>query len=375
MTLRPTCGSKLGPDWIDSGTLNVSRTNAPGTVGVPARLGASPATPSARISGRNSKWWIVTSSNVSIGKTVIVVSGGGTAGRIYVSADPKVVKAGNSTASSVAVLEFIGAGAGVSISLNLKKLLLPIDVSFSTASMPSSGEITIGPTCTNDDLELDDLTGLCVIRVISANAVFSFGATFIFFGPVTTAIPHICKAIGRIFGVGTTTPTPGVSAIDYVCYVRILHRHLEILESREIPIQRINRPPIFQNIPSALTLPSDALFGFGSAKLRTDAVTSLEKAIPLITDPRVRSVLIEGHTDSIGTANYNLRLSEARAAAVKNWFIHRPVPNASGFATVGMGATDPIAKNTKPDGTDDPEGRQTNRRVAIVLSPLPLPPR
>lgn len=367
MTHRTTCISKLGPDWIDRNTLNLWRTNAPGPAGLQAHVGASRMPRSASIKGRNSKWWIVTSSNYSVGKTLFVLSAGGTHGDIYVSADPRVVQLGNYSSPSVAVLRFTGVGAG--FSLNLKKLALPWlpDISYSRADMPSSGEITIGPTCSKDDLELDDLTGWCVIRVISAGLVAGAGATFIFFGPTTTAIPHICKAIGRIFGIGASTP--GIGAIDYVCYMSIKDRNLESLESREIPIEKVNRPPKFQNIPVALTLPSDSLFDFASAKLTTAAAASLEQAIQLIVKQRVRSVLIEGHTDSKGKPEYNQRLSKARAIAVKDWFIQRRVPNASDFSTAGMGATEPIAPNSKADGADNPEGRRLNRRVTIVLAP------
>ena len=76
---------------------------------------------------------------------------------------------------------------------------------------------------------------------------------------------------------------------------------------------------------------------------------------------------IEGHTDSKGNDAYNQKLSERRAASVKTWFTDKEGLGKVQFATQGFGAKKPVASNTKPDGSDDPEGRQKNRRVEIVI--------
>jgi outer membrane protein OmpA-like peptidoglycan-associated protein len=77
-------------------------------------------------------------------------------------------------------------------------------------------------------------------------------------------------------------------------------------------------------------------------------------------------VRIEGHTDGKGAAAYNQKLSERRAAAVQKWLAEREGLRVK-FATRGFGATKPVAPNAKPDGSDDPDGRQKNRRVEIVF--------
>ena len=75
---------------------------------------------------------------------------------------------------------------------------------------------------------------------------------------------------------------------------------------------------------------------------------------------------IEGHTDSIGSANYNQQLSERRASAVKDWLVsHSDLPDSTPIK--GYGKTRPVAPNTNPDGSDDPTGRQKNRRVEVVV--------
>jgi len=78
-------------------------------------------------------------------------------------------------------------------------------------------------------------------------------------------------------------------------------------------------------------------------------------------------VRIEGFTDSKGAADYNLRLSKARAESVAHWMIEHERLRGGDLATRGFGATRFVAPNTKPDGGDDPAGRQKNRRVEIVI--------
>ena len=77
-------------------------------------------------------------------------------------------------------------------------------------------------------------------------------------------------------------------------------------------------------------------------------------------------VQIEGHTDAKGDDGYNQRLSERRAESVRLWFIRNALHNVQ-FSSRGFGETRPVAPNTKEGGADDPEGRQKNRRVEIVI--------
>jgi outer membrane protein OmpA-like peptidoglycan-associated protein len=78
-------------------------------------------------------------------------------------------------------------------------------------------------------------------------------------------------------------------------------------------------------------------------------------------------VAIEGHTDAKGADAYNQTLSEQRAAAVKQWLVANAQVNGANIATRGWGKTRPVTHNTKPDGSDDPEGRAKNRRVQIIV--------
>jgi photosystem I P700 chlorophyll a apoprotein A2 len=78
-------------------------------------------------------------------------------------------------------------------------------------------------------------------------------------------------------------------------------------------------------------------------------------------------VVIQGFTDALGNDAYNQRLSERRAAAVKTWFATRGGLASMSFTTTGFGARNPVAPNRNPDGSDNPDGRQLNRRVTLII--------
>ncbi len=115
-----------------------------------------------------------------------------------------------------------------------------------------------------------------------------------------------------------------------------------------------------------IELSSDVLFDFDKADLRPQAIPSLEKVATVLRSYPKSSGSIEGHTDSKGTNPYNQKLSEQRAESVKNWLTSHGVSNP--LSTRGWGATKPVAPNTRPGGGDNPEGRQKNRRVEIVVN-------
>jgi outer membrane protein OmpA-like peptidoglycan-associated protein len=119
-----------------------------------------------------------------------------------------------------------------------------------------------------------------------------------------------------------------------------------------------------------LTTVADALFDFDKATLNPDAEQTLAVLGPQIAQRGKHPIVIEGHTDAIGTDAHNQALSEARATAVRTWLAaHGYLPPATPIR--GYGKRQPIAPNTKPDGSDDPLGRQKNRRVEVVIKTCP----
>ena len=116
-----------------------------------------------------------------------------------------------------------------------------------------------------------------------------------------------------------------------------------------------------------IDLNADVLFDFDKADILPKAVETLSKAAAIVKERAKGTVRINGHTDAKGGDAYNMRLSERRANSVRDWFRTNGGLSSFKFETKGFGATQPVAPNQKPDGSDDPEGRQKNRRVEIIL--------
>lgn len=106
-------------------------------------------------------------------------------------------------------------------------------------------------------------------------------------------------------------------------------------------------------------------FDFDKANIKKEFVPVLDEAAQILKDNPKVQVVVEGHTDSKGTDEYNQRLSERRAKAVKQYLVSRGV-EASRLDTVGKGEKDPVADNMK-NGKDNPEGRAMNRRAELKV--------
>jgi outer membrane protein OmpA-like peptidoglycan-associated protein len=116
-----------------------------------------------------------------------------------------------------------------------------------------------------------------------------------------------------------------------------------------------------------IELAADVLFDFDKADILPKAVNTLKQAAAVIREKGKGTVRIDGYTDSKGSDAYNQRLSARRAVAVKNWLVTKEGLKSVQFVTEGFGSKRPVAPNMKPDGSDDPEGRQKNRRVEIIV--------
>lgn len=112
-------------------------------------------------------------------------------------------------------------------------------------------------------------------------------------------------------------------------------------------------------------LPGDVLFDFDRSDIRADARPVLARLAGVLKAMPDAEVTIIGHTDSKGSDGYNRQLSERRAASVEAWL--QKIGVVSVKSTAGKGETAPVAPNAKPDGSDDPDGRQKNRRVEFVI--------
>ncbi len=137
------------------------------------------------------------------------------------------------------------------------------------------------------------------------------------------------------------------------------------------PVQPVGAfPPVANLAPSqscgtAITLDDSVLFDFGESTVRADAADTLAKLAAVLTDAGAPTAHVYGHTDSIGDDASNQTLSEQRAKAVVDELKKNGTTTTLDWK--GFGATQPIAPNTNDDGSDNPAGRQANRRVEIYI--------
>jgi len=111
-------------------------------------------------------------------------------------------------------------------------------------------------------------------------------------------------------------------------------------------------------VRGTVVIQADALFDFDKSVLRPDGKKNIDDALARLRGVDLEMVIATGHTDAIGSDAYNQRLSERRAAAVKDYLVSKGIP-ASKITTIGKGKSQPVATNKTA------EGRQKNRRVDI----------
>lgn len=125
-----------------------------------------------------------------------------------------------------------------------------------------------------------------------------------------------------------------------------------------------------QNIPGAtvmrigegiaITFASGILFDFDSDVVRSESASNLRNLAASLNKYPNTDLLIIGHTDAVGTSEYNQSLSQRRSTAASNYLAAQGVSSAR-LRAMGRGETEPIA------GNDTEAGRQANRRVEIAI--------
>ena len=112
----------------------------------------------------------------------------------------------------------------------------------------------------------------------------------------------------------------------------------------------------------ALTFKSDFTFGVNSSSIRSGLYTELDRVAQVLATYPQTTIFVAGHTDSTGSEEYNLQLSQRRADSVKNALIQRGVA-AQRITAVGYGEGQPVGNN------ETEFGRQQNRRVEVRINP------
>lgn len=108
-------------------------------------------------------------------------------------------------------------------------------------------------------------------------------------------------------------------------------------------------------------------FNEGGFELSGTAITELEEMLKTRQMAAGGTIVLRGHTDSAGNDQANLRASQKRAIAVRDWLVENDV-EPSRISVIAMGEQNPARPNGKPDGTPDEEARAFNRRVDVTIA-------
>lgn len=114
-------------------------------------------------------------------------------------------------------------------------------------------------------------------------------------------------------------------------------------------------------------------FDYDSSNINSSAARELNKLLVILNDNPEIKIEMGSHTDSIGTVDYNQRLSQRRAQSTVNYLIRKGIAPER-LVAKGYGESKPIARNTNPDGSDNPEGRQRNRRTEFKILEIGIRP-
>ena len=106
---------------------------------------------------------------------------------------------------------------------------------------------------------------------------------------------------------------------------------------------------------------NDVLFDFNKYTLKPGAQVTMAKVAGILLAYPGLKLQLEGHTDGVGSDEYNLKLSQNRADGVRDFLVQQGVTGAN-ISAVGLGKSEPVASN------DTASGRQQNRRVELVLN-------
>lgn len=111
---------------------------------------------------------------------------------------------------------------------------------------------------------------------------------------------------------------------------------------------------------AVITLDERVLFDFGEADIKPEAALPIEQIAELIRLNPSAPVSIRGHTDSVGSDSFNDDLFRRRAQAVLAQLVDTHGIDSARLVAEGLGKRQPVVPNMRPDGSDDPDGREKN---------------
>lgn len=219
-------------------------------------------------------------------------------------------------------------------------------------------------------IDVVETSGLgCRIRIIAGEKVYLGVITFDRLSSLTKRKINSCEDAVSILGgkkitIGLSGMTSSNGNVSDITFENITQITFPVIGKTKPPTQTWNEQTT--NNETIINLSTDILFDFDKATIKPNAVPTLIRLARLIRQSK-GIIQLNGFTDSKGTDEYNLDLSERRAASVKQWLVSKGGIDAERLQTKGYGESQPVAPNTKENGLDNPIGRQKNRRVEVRI--------
>ncbi len=159
--------------------------------------------------------------------------------------------------------------------------------------------------------------------------------------------------------------------LDYRLKVKDFNRDEKVLSLTTKPITQddtiVMDAIIVKTIPTEPITLKNVYYEFNKAELTPEAERVIHNTIYKLLKEHPKIVVeISSHTDSVGSNEYNIELSQKRAESVVNYLLDKGIPNDQ-LSAKGYGEEQPIAPNSNPDGSDNEEGRAKNRRTEFRI--------
>jgi outer membrane protein OmpA-like peptidoglycan-associated protein len=235
------------------------------------------------------------------------------------------------------------------------------------------------PPAENPELMLDPSSTLSASLVFGGRPVAAATEVTVVFNAggsddaESTSSPRFVFGPFPLTRTGSAGAVPAAPAIDVALRSGLAPAELASSEIEEVAdiLRQFDATEVEGGF--RLTLPDDILFEFNSADLSDDAADALLLIVDVLEYFEGDPLVVIGHTDSVGSDSYNKELSQTRAENVVAFLAEQGIDRER-MEAEGRGAAEPVAPNTNDDGSDNPEGRQANRRVEIeVRTDKPLP--
>jgi len=190
--------------------------------------------------------------------------------------------------------------------------------------------------------------------------------------PVAAKIIYETFPAGEEIGVAETNPITGeykivlpygqiytvrAEANDFIAIGKNIDL-TQIGDYKEIKNKNLEMAPLQTGVTVTM---SNIFFEFGSANLEKESFIELNRLADVLTANRNMAIELQGHTDNVGPAEVNLKLSQARANSVRDYLMTKNVPIEK-VTSVGLGESRPKASN------DTTEGQSLNRRVEFIIT-------